>query len=145
MPNRREFDHLFNGKFQIEIEGVTTGAFVACEGLEAEIDVVTFADGKLGETLYRKRPGRTNYRNIVLKRGVTQTSELWQWFKNAARGQVERKSGSIIVLDDTAAEIFRFNFFEAWPCRWKGLELQSDKPGSLIEEIEIAIELFERG
>ena len=26
-PNRRGFDHLFNGRFKIEIEGVTQGAF----------------------------------------------------------------------------------------------------------------------
>jgi hypothetical protein len=41
--------------------------------------------------------------------------------------------------------LYRFNFFEGWPCRWKSLELATDQPGSLIEEIEIAIEHFERG
>ena len=51
MPNRREFDHLFNGKFSIEIEGVTQGAFVACDGLEAKVDVVTFTDGGLQAVL----------------------------------------------------------------------------------------------
>ena len=145
MPNRREFDHLFNGKFQIEIEGVTQGAFVACEGLEARIDVVKFADGALDSMLERKRPGRVRYANIVLKRGYINTTELWDWFKRTADGEVERKAGSVIVLDDTAREIFRYNFFEAWPCRWKGLDMDAEKSGTLVEELEMVVEKIERG
>lgn len=145
MPNRRPFDHLFNGRFQIEIEGVTQGAFIACDGLQASVDVVAFADGAVGETLVRKRPGRLNYSNIVLRRGYVNSTQLWDWFKKVLDGRVERKAGSVIVLDDTAQEIFRYNFFEAWPCRWKSLELHTDEPGSLVEEIEIAVEKIERG
>lgn len=145
MPNRREFDHLFNGKFQVEIEGVTVGAFTACDGLEVRVDVVNFADASVDNVLVRKRPGRTQFSNIVLRRGQVNNTELWDWFKNVVDGKVERKSGSIIVLDDTAKEIFRYNFFEGWPCRWKSLEMRTDKPGALVEEIEIAVELVERG
>jgi len=51
----------------------------------------------------------------------------------------------VIVCDDTGGEIHRYNFFEAWPCRWKSLELRTDQPGSLVEQIEIAVEKIERG
>lgn len=143
MPNSRNFDHRFNGKFRIEIEGVTQGAFMACDGLEARIDVVDFHDGD--DLLARKRPGRTRYANVVLRRGMTFNVELWNWFKTVADGRVERKAGSIIVCGDDASELFRYNFFEAWPCRWKSLELDAGTPGSLVEEIEIAVEKIERG
>jgi phage tail-like protein len=143
MPNRREFDHLFNGRFKIEIEGVTQGAFTECGGIEAHIDVVHFNHGSDLRT--HKRPGRPGVANIVLKRGVTAGTELWDWFKSALDGQVSRKNGSIIVCDDAGDEIYRHNFFEAWPCRWKSLELRADQPGSLVEEIEIVVEAVERG
>jgi len=143
MPNSRSFDHRFNGKFKIEIEGVTVGAFSACDGLEARVDVVDFTDGDT--IVARKRPGRARYANIVLRRGSVNDTALWDWFKNVLDGKVERKSGSIIVLDDTAQEVLRYNFFEAWPCRWKSLELNTLEPGTLVEEIEIAIEKIERG
>lgn len=145
MPNRRSFDHLFNGKFAIEIEGVTQGAFTACDGLEVTVDVVTFADAQIDGMLERKRPGRARYGNIVLRRGQVNGTELWSWFKAVLDGRVERKAGSIIVCDDTAREVFRYNFFEGWPCRWKSLELRTDQPGALIEELEIAVEKIERG
>ena len=143
MPNRREFDHLFNGRFKIEIEGVTQGAFTECGGLEVHVDVVEFNDGSDLRT--RKRPGRPGVSNIVLRRGYVNSTELWDWMKAVLDGKVERKAGSVIVCDDAGGEIYRYNFFEGWPCRWKSLELRADAPGSLVEEIEIVVETIERG
>ena len=143
MPNSRSFDHRFNGKFKIEIEGVTQGAFAACDGLEARVDVVDFSDGD--NLTARKRPGRTRFANIVLRRGMVNNTELWNWFEAVTAGQIQRKAGSVIVCGDDGSELFRYNFFEGWPCRWKSLELDADKPGTLVEEIEIAVEKIERG
>ena len=143
MPNSRSFDHRFNGKFKIEIEGVTQGAFAACDGLEARVDVVDFSDGD--NLTARKRPGRARFANIVLRRGMVNNTELWNWFEVVTAGQIQRKAGSVIVCGDDGNELFRYNFFEGWPCRWKSLELDADKPGTLVEEIEIAVEKIERG
>ena len=145
MPNSRSFDHLFNGRFMIEISGINAGAFTACDGLEAGIDVVRFADGSDKSGAERKRPGRTRYANLVLRRGMTTDSLLWDWFHAVADGRIERRSGSIIVHGDDGSEKFRYNFFEAWPCRWKSLELRTDEPGTLVEELELAVERIERG
>ncbi len=143
MPNSRSFDHRFNGRFRIEIEGVAQGAFSACDGLEAKVDVVEFADGS--NPTARKRPGRARFTNIVLRRGVVNNTDLWQWFKAVMDGQVERRAGSIIVLNDIGEEVYRYNFFEGWPCRWKSLSLNAEMPGTLVEELEIAVERIERG
>ena len=143
MPNRREFDHLVSNKFKIEIEGVTQGSFTAMGGIEITTDVVAFNNGD--DLWSRKRPGRTNYSNLVLKRGYTNNDELWQWYKAVQDGRVERKSGSIISLDDAGGEIVRYNFFESWPCRWSGFALDAKSSGVLFEEIEIAVEKVEKG
>ncbi len=143
MPNRRDFDHLISSKFRVEIEGVTQAQFAAFEGLEAVTEVVTFVDGS--DLIVRKRPGRTSYSNLVLKRGYLNSAELWNWHKAVIDGRVERKAGSIIALADDGSEITRYNFFEGWPCRWKGFEFDAKIAGSLFEEIEIAVEKVERG
>ena len=143
MPNRREFDHLVSNKFKIEIEGVTIGAFTAFDGIESETEVITFDDGD--DLILRKRPGRTSYKNLVLKRGYINTDELWNWYKAVISGKVERKTGSIISLADDGSEIVRYNFYEGWPCRWKGFVFDASKQGTLFEEIEIAVEKVEHG
>lgn len=144
MSNRRPTDHLINFRFAIEIEGVTQAAFASCSGLEVEIDVIEFADGNERNSGARKLPGRVHYRNIVLRRGHTNGSDLWNWFKSVTDGVVERRAGSIIVLEADRSEVMRYNFFEAWPCRWKSLELDASQSGGLIEELEIAVERIER-
>lgn len=143
MPNRRPNDHLYSGKFKIEIEGVTQGAFAAVDGIESTTDVVTFVDGS--DVIVRKRPGHTRYSNIVLRRGLLVNTELWDWYRAVVEGKVQRKAGSIIVCGDDGTEIFRYNFFEAWPCRWRSLVLHASTPETLVEEIELAVEKVERG
>jgi phage tail-like protein len=143
MPNRREFDHIGNYNFKVEIEGVTVAAFQEVGGLEVTTEVVEFQDGD--DITTRKRPGRTSYSNLVLKRGYIASDELWEWMSKTIDGTVERKSGSVILADDTGSEIIRYNFFEAWPCKWKGFALNGMGTDVAIEELEIAIERFERG
>ena len=143
MPNRREFDHIGNFNFKVEIEGIAVGAFKNVEGLDSETEVIEFQDGE--DIVLRKRPGRTKYSNITLKRGFVNTDTLWMWRKAVIDGTVERKPGSVILLDDAAGEIMRYNFFEAWPCKWKGFTLDGKGTDVNIEEIELAVEKVERG
>ncbi|MFK7994337.1 MAG: phage tail protein [Granulosicoccus sp.] len=142
MPNRRANDPIGNRKFRVEIEGVTTSAFRECEGLEVEIDIVEFKEDD--ELIGRKIPGQVRYSNIILKRGYTANDDLWLWIKSVLDGKIERRSGSIILLAEDASEITRFNFFEAWPCRWKGFVLDTASTGASIEELEIAVEKIEK-
>jgi phage tail-like protein len=143
MPNRRPHDHIGQFNFKVEIEGVTVGAFRNVEGLDSETEVVEYQDGD--DIILRKRPGRTKYSNLTFKRGYVNTDELWNWRKKVIEGKVERKSGSVILCADDGSEIMRYNFFEAWPCKWKGFSLDGKGNDVTVEEVEMAVEKIERG
>jgi phage tail-like protein len=143
MPNRREFDHIGNYNFRVEIADIAVGACMEVSGLESTTEVHETGDGE--DLTIRKRPGRTSYSNIVLRRGFTNTDELWTWRKSVVDGRVERKCGSIVLCDDAGGEIMRYNFFDAWPCRWKSSMLSAKERGTVFEEIEIVVEKIERG
>ena len=97
------------------------------------------------DKIVRKKPGRTTYANITLERGYTATDDLWQWRKNIEDGKIDRRAGSVIILDqDGTTEVARYNFFEAWPCKWNVPELDSDSSAMAIEKIELAVEKVER-
>ncbi|MCH9672182.1 MAG: phage tail protein [Gammaproteobacteria bacterium] len=143
MPNRRTHDHLVAFNFAIEIEGITQGPVTYIGGLGACTDVLDVKDGNT--VVRRQRPGQTHYNSLTVRRGFTNTDELFDWYARTRAGTVERKSLSVILFgDDASSEIARFNFFEAWPCRWELLPLSSDDSGVLEEEIEIVVELMER-
>jgi phage tail-like protein len=143
MPNRRPHDHIGQFNFKVEIEGVTVGAFKNVEGLDSETEVVEYQDGD--DIILRKRPGRTKYSNVTLKRGYINTDELWKWRKLVIEGKVDRKSGSVILCADDGSEIMRYNFYEAWPAKWKGFSLDGKGGDVTVEEVELAVEKVERG
>lgn len=143
MPNRRAFDHIGNFNFKVEIEGVTQGAFRNVEGLDSETEIVEYQNGD--DIILRKRPGRTKYANVTLKRGYINNDELWQWRKKVIEGVIERKSGSVILCGDDGSEVMRYNFFEAWPCKWKGFSLDGKGTDVNVEEVELAVEKIEKG
>ena len=144
MPNRRAFDHIGAFNFRVEIEGVTQGAVSRVGGLTARTDVVRYKDGN--DRVVRQRPGRSHSDNLVIQRGYTGANELFAWYDKTRDGVLERKAGSVIIVgDDAETEIARFNFFEAWPCRWSLLPLDGADAELLVEEIELAIERIERG
>ncbi|MCM8832235.1 MAG: phage tail protein, partial [Candidatus Omnitrophica bacterium] len=126
-------------QFKVEIDGVTMAVFKEVEGIDIETEVIEYQDGN--DIILRKRPGRTKYSNIVLKRGFNADPTLREWYKKVVKGVTERKSGSIIVLDRAGVgqEIGRISFFNAWPTKWKGFTLDG-KGNGMIEELELSYE-----
>lgn len=135
--------------FLLEISGITgdsktiVGGFKSVSGMDSETEVIEFKQGN--DRVVRKKPGRTTYANIVLERGYTATDDLWQWRKNIEDGKIDRRAGSVVVLDqDGQTEVARYNFYEGWPCKWNVPDMDADSSAMAIEKIEIAVEKVER-
>jgi phage tail-like protein len=141
---------LFAGfNFLLEIEGVTgdsttiVGGFKSVSGMDSTTEVIEFKQGN--DIRVRKKPGRTTYSNIVLERGYTATDDLWEWRLAIEEGNIDRRSGAIVVLDhDGQTEVARYEFFQGWPCKWNVPDMAADQSGMAIEKIEIAVEQVKR-
>ena len=138
--DRRDPFRSFN--FAVEIDGIARAGFRECSGLDASQDPIEYREGTEGLTA-RKLPGLNKYSNITLKWGMTDDHELWDWRKKAMTGKVERKNGSIVLLDDTGAEKMRWNFREAWPTKWTGPSFNATGNEVAIETLEISHEGLE--
>jgi phage tail-like protein len=125
--------------FLLEIDGITRGGFRECSGLDASSDPIAYREGGEGLT-ERKLPGMVKYSNITLKRGITDDASLWEWRKTVIDGKVQRKNGSIILLDDTGEEKLRWNFREGWPTKWTGPSFNATGNEVAIETLEIVHE-----
>jgi phage tail-like protein len=138
--DRRDPFRSFN--FAVEIDGIARAGFRECSGLDASQDPIEYREGTYGLTA-SKLPGLNKFSNITLKWGMTDDHELWDWRKKAMTGKVERKNGSIVLLDDTGAEKKRWNFREAWPTKWTGPGFNATGNEVAIETLEIAHEGLE--
>ncbi len=132
-----------NCNFRLEIDGITVAGFMECSGLESETEVIEYREGTEANTVHQL-PGLTIYSSIFLKRGVTDSKELYEWRKSVIDGQITRKNGSIILLNDKHEDVVRWNFLEGWPCRMSGPDLNALESEIAIEELEICHEGFQR-
>ena len=128
--------------FLVEIDGITRAAFSECSGLSTDTDPIEYRNGSEDITV-RKIPGLKKFANISLKRGMTQDMELWNWRKTVLGGVTERKSGSIVLLNEARGQALRWNFKEGWPTKWEGPSLNATGSDVAIETLEIAHEGLE--
>jgi len=132
-----------NFNFLVEIDGITRAAFHEVTGFDSTIDVIDHREGGENTTL-RKLPGMTKHANIVLKYGLTDDAELYQWHRNAVNGNVQRKNGSIVMYDSTNAEIARFNFTNGWPSKISTDQLSVESNDPVKETITLTVESLAR-
>lgn len=140
-PQRDDPLKVFN--FLVEIDGITRAFFSEVSGLESETAVIEYRAGDKVNTV-RKLPGLTKYANIVLRRGITQDAELWNWRKAIVEGNIDRRNGSIALLDDALNPVVRWTFRNGWICKIEGPALNAGANDVAIETIEIAHEGLER-
>ena len=132
-----------NFRFLVEIEGITQAGFSECSGFGSEVEVIEYREGGDKVTAARKLPGRVRYPDITLKWGVTDSRELYDWHRAVLQGQIQRKSGAIILLDDSGSSNVRWVFTEAWPSKWEGPDLCAKGNDVAIETLVITCERIE--
>ena len=142
MPLAHRTDPYLGARFFVEIEGVDQGGFTECTGLQAEVEITDYQEG--GNNGYiHKLAGRTKYTNVVLKRGVTDSTDLWDWFQDVSRGQIDRKDVSVVLYNSEQEEVRRWNLREAFPSKWVGPAFNATTPAVAIETLELAHHGFE--
>jgi phage tail-like protein len=126
-------------RFLIELEGLIVGGFSEVSGLQVENEVETIGEGNFNN-YESKFPKNTKYPNIVLKRGIIDSTKIWKWHQDVVNGKTSRKSGCIILLDSMGNEKQRWRFNQAYPTKWSGPELKADGNDVEIESLELVHE-----
>jgi phage tail-like protein len=136
-------DPYSNSQFLVEIDGIVQAGFSDASGFGSNVEVVEYREGGDAATV-RKLPGRVSYPDITLRWGLTDSRELYDWHLAAINGRIERKNGSIILMDTTGQEKVRWNFFGAWPSRWDGADFSARANDVAIETLTVTCERLER-
>jgi len=132
---RRDPYQVFN--FLVEIEGILTGGFSECSGLQVETEYFDYREGGQNEYVHRFA-GPTKYPPLILKHGLTQIDGLWKWHQDVIQGKIERKNGTIYLLNKRRIPVMWWDFKEAFPCKWTGPDLRADSGSIAIESVELS-------
>jgi phage tail-like protein len=81
------------------------------------------------------------FETVVLRRALSQSTELYDWRMKIVRGRNDRRPVTIQQLDATGGRIVNSWRLEgAWPCRWSGPAFSAVANEVAIEELELAYE-----
>lgn len=128
-----------NFRFRVEIDGLEQAGFSEVSGFEATFDVIEYREGNEVITP-RKLPGLVKYGNISLKWGATESMELWEWILECIEGTVERKTMTIIALDEEGSDVATWQVIEAWPVKYTAPSFNGTGNEVAIELLELAHE-----
>lgn len=125
--------------FLVEIDGIARASFQQVSGFDSTVETVEHREGG-DNTTVRKVPGLTKYSDIQLKWGLADDRELYDWHTRVIDGDVERKNGSIVLLDRRRQEVARWNFERAWPTKYDGPDFSAEGADMAIETLTLAHE-----
>ena len=120
-------------------KGAAVAGFSECSGLEASIQTEDYQEGGNNNTTL-KFPKHIAYTNIRLKRGITTSDDLWQWFNDFINGQGKRRDGTITLRDELQQAVKSWQFKRGLPVKWTGPTLNAAQNQLAIQELEIAHE-----
>ena len=123
--------------FLVEIEGILAGGFSECSGLQVETEFFDYREGGQNDFVHRFA-GPTKYPPLILKHGLTQIDGLWSWHQDVVAGKIERRNGTIYLLNKQRIPVMWWDFKEAIPLKWSGPNLRADSGTVAFESVELA-------
>ena len=123
--------------FIVELDGLIVGGFSRVEGVEGSIEVEEYVEGGRNDAPHKLLKG-TRWPNLVLSRGMMEVDSMWRWFAATARGDIQRRSGAIVMLNSQRVPVNGWIFHGAVPVRWVGPSFDAASDSSVaIEKIEL--------
>ncbi len=148
MPTR--LDPFLSYRFLVEIDGLVVAGFSDVSGLTAETEVEEIREGGVNDFVYRLPKG-TKYQNLVLKKGLTTSSALWDWHRNVVAGKIQYRTVRVILLSTKANGpkdwdyTNQYQIIRAFPVKWSGPDLKSDGNAVAVETLELAHHGIKKG
>lgn len=140
----------FNFSVEINVPFIgpqlVNAAFSECDGLEMTMDVKTIREGG-NNTQQIRMVGAVNYGQLSLKRGMTSSFDLWDWFdaqqhanpqqlRQDIRGDVD----VVVIAADRTTELVRFVLKKCLITKLKAPALNAKDGTVAIEELQLSYE-----
>jgi phage tail-like protein len=136
-------DPLRNCRYRVEIDGIAQTSPSQVSGIEAAIECIEYREGA-DPLQVRQLGGLPKYGPLILKYGLTQSKELYDWFKSGIDGKVEPRNISIVALDMEGKDMARWNLANAWPAKYQAPDFNGKGNEVALETFEIVYEGLER-
>jgi phage tail-like protein len=105
-----------NCRFLVAIDGIPVTSFAEVILPDARAAIAEYREGN--ENTAQKSAGAVSYGDLVLRRGVTTTNELSQWWQNVAGGKTDKRNLSVTLRDEQLNPVRTWQITNACPARY---------------------------
>jgi phage tail-like protein len=121
-------------------ERICRAGFAECDGLEASMGIRTLHEGGVNDGVVHSA-GPVSYGQVVLRRGMTDSPDLWAWFEAVQADPGLRADAHVAILAaDCVTERARFTLERCLPAHVRGPALDARRGLIAIEELGLAYE-----
>jgi phage tail-like protein len=125
-------------------EGSIVGGFSDVSGLGVEINYSEYRNGNERFNTVRKVHGTHKQDDIVLKRGLVGSTDLFEWLKGVRDGTADARNVTITLLDEARQPVGIWTLRRAQPKKWTGPTLAAKGGGEVaMEELSLVHEGLE--
>lgn len=134
--------------YLVEVDGIDVGGFQRASGLAARMETVEYQEG--GSNGYvHQLPGQFSHSNLILERGLTNQTVLWDWLQDVrapstTNESIRRNVRLKLQAGYKEKKMWGWEFRRAYPVQWDGPDLSSDTSGGVVavQSVEFAHDGF---
>ncbi len=148
MPNRTAPYPSYN--YLVDLKGPRDpekplGGFSDVAGLKTELHISEYRDGNDSANFVHKYCGMHTSADVTLKRGLVDTTDLWDWITDArTNGSSAQRDVTITLRDEANNPVQIFKLYAVTPKGYTGPTLSGKGAGDVaIEEQVLAPETIE--
>jgi phage tail-like protein len=148
MPNRTAPYPSYN--YLVDLKGSRDpekplGGFSDIAGLKTELHISEYRDGNDKANYVHKFCGMHTTGDVTLKRGLVDTSDLWDWITDArTNGSSAQRDVTITLRDEANNPVQIFKLYAVTPKGYTGPAMSGKGAGDIaIEELVLAPETIE--
>lgn len=130
-------------RFLLDIEGIQSGAFARLKGLSRELKRESYHEGGVNDYEHQLI-SQVTHPVVVLERGLGAT-DLWQWARDAADGDVTRRKVTVRLNNEAGADGWIWHMDHALPVKWTCTDLDAMSSQVIFESLELAHHGLRRG
>lgn len=127
--------------FTVEADGIQVGGFERASGLNLQMETTEYREGGV-EGYVHKLPGQFQHSNLVLRKGLTRETTLWEWIQEVKNGEMDSARRHVhLKLHEAykSDEMWGWEFRNAYPVQWEGPEFTGKRTGTA----EVAVQVLE--
>src|SRR5262245_48900795 len=126
----RRLDPYLAHNFLVEVDGLLVGGFSQVQGLECSIQTEERVEGGVNDYTHTILKNAA-HPHLVLRHGLTDLEGLWGWYDQTRQGRIQRRSGTIMLLDNQRWPAMWWDFRDAIPVKWSGPSLDAGQTGQV--------------